>query len=59
MLFRIWIDGIAPGSAHGTDIDPEELGSVTSKRLYQLVRQDCRVRDRTFEIEFRATVRWQ
>ncbi len=32
---------------------------MTSKRLYQLVRQDCRVRDRTFEIEFRATVRWQ
>jgi len=26
---------------------------VTSKRLYQLVRQDCPVRDRTFEIEFR------
>lgn len=50
--FRVTIDGAAPGSAHGTDIDSEGRGTVTAERLYQLVRQDGPVTERNFEIEF-------
>lgn len=50
--FRVTIDGVAPGSAHGTDIDSEGRGTVTAERLYQLVRQDGPVTERNFEIEF-------
>lgn len=50
--FRVTIDGAAPGSAHGTDIDADGMGTVTAERLYQLVRQDGPVTERNFEIEF-------
>ncbi|CAG2154837.1 Protein DipZ [Cupriavidus yeoncheonensis] len=50
--FRVTIDGAAPGASHGTDIAPDGTGEVTAQRLYQLVRQDGEVRDRTFAIEF-------
>ncbi|RAG12562.1 hypothetical protein, partial [Burkholderia multivorans] len=30
---------IAPGDAHGTDVDAQGYGTVTGQRLYQLVRQ--------------------
>lgn len=50
--FRVSIDGKAPGDNHGTDTDKEGNGTVTSQRLYQLVRQTEAVRDRTFGIEF-------
>ena len=50
--FRVTLDGEAPGDAHGTDVAADGTGTVTSQRLYQLVRQTGDVRDRTFSIEF-------
>ncbi len=50
--FRVTIDGIAPGASHGTDTSPDGYGEVSAQRLYQLVRQDGEIRDRTFAIEF-------
>jgi thiol-disulfide isomerase/thioredoxin len=50
--FRVTVDGKAPGPDHGVDVDASGVGSVREQRLYQLVRQDGDVRDRTFEIEF-------
>jgi len=50
--FRIAIDGKAPGDAHGTDTDAEGNGVVTTQRLYQLIRAQGTVADRTFEIRF-------
>jgi cytochrome c biogenesis protein CcdA/thiol-disulfide isomerase/thioredoxin len=50
--FRVTIDGASPGADHGTDTDANGEGIVTGQRLYQLVRQQSEVRDRTFEIQF-------
>ena len=50
--FRVTIDGAAPGSDHGADIDEQGWGTVREDRLYQLVRQKGPVTDRTFQIEF-------
>lgn len=50
--FRITVDGAPPGAAHGEDVASDGTGTVTSARLYQLVRQRGEVDDRTFEIEF-------
>jgi cytochrome c biogenesis protein CcdA/thiol-disulfide isomerase/thioredoxin len=50
--FRVTIDGAAPGAGHGSDIDANGDGTVTGQRLYQLVRQNGAVADRTFEIRF-------
>ena len=50
--FRITIDGKAPGTDHGADINAEGYGTVTEDRLYQLVRQHGAIQDRTFRIEF-------
>jgi len=50
--FRVLLDGHAPGSAHGLDVDAEGNGVVAEPRLYQLIRQPAPVRDHTFEIEF-------
>jgi len=50
--FRVLIDGKAPGSAHGTDVDDQGAGTVGTQRLYQLIRQSTPIADRTFEIEF-------
>jgi cytochrome c biogenesis protein CcdA/thiol-disulfide isomerase/thioredoxin len=50
--FRVRIDGAAPGDDHGTDAAADGTGTVTSQRLYQLIRQHGPVVDRTFEIEF-------
>jgi thioredoxin family protein len=50
--FRVLIDGKAPGSAHGTDVDDQGVGTVGAQRLYQLIRQSAPIADRTFEIEF-------
>jgi len=52
MRYRVLIDGQAPGSAHGIDVDAEGYGSVTEQRLYQLIRQQKPVADREFQIEF-------
>ena len=46
------LDGNAPGADHGTDTDVDGQGVVDSQRLYQLVRQNDVISDRTFAIEF-------
>jgi cytochrome c biogenesis protein CcdA/thiol-disulfide isomerase/thioredoxin len=50
--FRVTLDGQAPGADHGVDTDAEGYGVVTGDRLYQLIRQQGGIRDRTFKIEF-------
>ena len=50
--FRVTIDGKPPGKAAGADVAPDGTGVVDGERLYQLIRQDGTVRDRTFAIEF-------
>lgn len=50
--FRMTIDGRAPGADAGGDVRPDGSGQISGERLYQLVRQNGEVKDRTFEIEF-------
>jgi len=50
--FRVLIDGKAPGTDHGMDIDADGNGTVAGQRLYQLVRQANGSGERTFEITF-------
>ena len=50
--FRVTLDGQAPGADHGVDTDAEGYGVVTGDRLYQLIRQQGSIHDRTFRIEF-------
>ena len=50
--FRVFLDGQAPGAAHGSDIDEQSHGTATEQRLYQLIRQPKPIADRQFEIEF-------
>ena len=50
--FRVLLDGKAPGGDHGVDIDATGAGTVSSQRLYQLIRQTGPVQDRTLTIEF-------
>ncbi len=50
--FQVSVDGKAPGSDHGSDIDAAGNGTVTETRLYQLVRQSGDVAARNFEIRF-------
>jgi len=50
--FRVLIDGLPPGAAHGGNVDDQGNGTVTEQRLHQLIRQPKPVIDRQFEIEF-------
>jgi hypothetical protein len=50
--FHITIDGKAPGPNHGADTGADGYGTVTSTKLYQLVRQSGDVEERKFEIRF-------
>jgi thiol-disulfide isomerase/thioredoxin len=50
--FRVSVDGLAPGPAHGVDVDENGDGTVREQRLYQLIRQPKPIVDRTFMIEF-------
>ena len=50
--FRATLDGQPPQGDHGADVDAQGNGTVTAQRLYQLVRQQGSVGDRSFEIEF-------
>jgi hypothetical protein len=50
--FRIKLDGHPPGVDHGVDTDDQGYGTVVEHRLYQLIRQQRAIDDRTFEIEF-------
>jgi thiol-disulfide isomerase/thioredoxin len=49
--FRVRLDGAAPGSSHGGDIDRNGNGVLGDSRLYQLVRVHDTVRERTVEVE--------
>jgi len=50
--FRVLVDGMPPGAAHGVDVDAQGNGTLTEQRMYQLIRQPKPIVDRTFEIEF-------
>jgi len=50
--FRVTLDGAPPGPNHGVDTDEAGVGIVHGQRLYQLIRQQGRVSDRDFAIEF-------
>jgi thiol-disulfide isomerase/thioredoxin len=50
--FRVTIDGKPPGDSHGADVDAAGQGVVNGQRLYQLIRQNGAITDRTFEIRF-------
>ncbi|QEE24072.1 cytochrome c biogenesis protein DipZ [Rhodanobacter glycinis] len=50
--FRVTLDGKAPGADHGMDTDADGNGTVTSQRLYQLVRQAHGTGERVFKITF-------
>jgi len=50
--FTVLLDGQPPGDAHGIDVNPLGVGTVSEPRLYQLVRQPGAVSEHTFEITF-------
>ena len=50
--FRVLLDGKAPGLSHGVDIDGDGNGFLGDGRLYQLVRQQEAVRERTVQVTF-------
>jgi thiol-disulfide isomerase/thioredoxin len=50
--FQMRIDGAPPGASGGLDVDEHGAGTVSDERLYQLIRQDGRIVDRTVEITF-------
>jgi cytochrome c biogenesis protein CcdA/thiol-disulfide isomerase/thioredoxin len=50
--FRVAIGGKPPGDSHGADVDANGQGVVNGQRLYQLIRQNDAITDRTFEIRF-------
>jgi cytochrome c biogenesis protein CcdA/thiol-disulfide isomerase/thioredoxin len=50
--YRVTIDGQPAGANRGGDVDADGNGSVTSERLYQLVRMQGDAGEHTFEIEF-------
>ena len=52
--FRVLLDGMAPGAAHGEDVDAGGEGVLRDGRLYQLVRQRDQGGERTLEITFLA-----
>jgi hypothetical protein len=54
IAFRVRLDGQAPGSSHGVDIDEDGNGVLRDGRLYQLVREREAVRERALEITFLA-----
>jgi thiol-disulfide isomerase/thioredoxin len=50
--FRVLLDGEPPGQSHGVDVDENGSGALREGRMYQLVRQQDAVRERTLEITF-------
>ena len=50
--FRVLLDGEAPGTSHGVDVEEDGNGLLQHGRLYQLVREHDAVRERTLEIMF-------
>ncbi|NVM78114.1 thiol-disulfide isomerase/thioredoxin [Duganella sp. SG902] len=52
LRIKVTLDGRAPGADHGADIDADGDGVIDATRLYQLVRQSGKVRERRFEVRF-------
>jgi hypothetical protein len=52
--FSVLLDGAPPGAAHGLDVDDDGNGTLVQPRLYQLIRQQGSISDRTFEITFQG-----
>lgn len=52
LRFRVRIDGAAPGEDRGADVSATGDGVIDGDRLYQLIRQNGDIADRSFEIEF-------
>jgi thiol-disulfide isomerase/thioredoxin len=50
--FRVRLDGEAPGRSQGVDVDEDGNGVLEDGRLYQLVREQDAIRERTLEITF-------
>jgi len=50
--FLVQLDGQPPHRARGLDVDERGNGTIMEERLYQLIRQDGSITDRTFEITF-------
>jgi thiol-disulfide isomerase/thioredoxin len=50
--FRVLVDGEPPGPSHGVDVDDDGNGVLEHGRMYQLVREHDKVRERTLEITF-------
>ena len=50
--FRVLVDGEPPGTAHGLDVGEDGRGIASQQRLYQLIRQQGPIGDRTFELTF-------
>ncbi|WP_138757439.1 thioredoxin [Modestobacter altitudinis] len=48
--FQVLLDGEAPGRSRGVDVDEQGNGVLDGGRLYQLVRQDGEVRERTLTL---------
>jgi hypothetical protein len=50
--FTVKVDGKPPGASHGDDCDAQGTGTAARQRTYQLVREQQRIADRDFEIQF-------
>jgi Thioredoxin like C-terminal domain len=50
--FRLFLDSEAPGVSHGVGVDKDGNGVLRDGRMYQLVREHDRARERTVEITF-------
>jgi thiol-disulfide isomerase/thioredoxin len=50
--FRVLVDGEPPGLSRGVDVDAEGNGLLDHGRMYQLVRVQDEVHERTLEITF-------
>jgi hypothetical protein len=48
----VLLDDKAPGPSHGVDVDEDGNGLLRDGRLYQIVRAQDAVRERTLEITF-------
>jgi thiol-disulfide isomerase/thioredoxin len=50
--FHVLLNDKAPGPSHGVDVDEDGNGLLRDGRMYQLVREQDGVRERTLEITF-------
>jgi thiol-disulfide isomerase/thioredoxin len=50
--FTVRVDGKPPGISHGADTDAQGNGTAGRQRTYQLIREQDRITDRKFEVQF-------